>query len=219
MENIKTIGRVYMIISPSGRVYVGSTTLSFEQRWSYYFKMYCKPQIKLYNSFKKYGVHTHIFKKIWEGDINKMYFKEATLGSIFKTLTSKYGLNCILPKINDVYQNVCEETKQKLSFASKNRSPETIAKQKYYANNRPLEINKKISNTLKGRKQTEQQIRNAANTRWKVILQYDLNDNLIKEWTSTLEITKELNFNPENIRRCCRNKRKSYKKFKWKYKI
>jgi group I intron endonuclease len=218
MENIKTIGRVYMIISPSNRVYIGSTTQSFKQRWSHYYKLQCKSQIKLYNSLKKYNPINHIFLKVWEGDIKNMYKIEATIGREFRVLTSKYGLNCRLPKIDDIYKNTSEETRKKIGLASKNRTEESREKSRQSTLNRSPEINKKISNTLKNRKQTLSQIQNAAETRYKKIIQTDLKGNFIKEWNTTLEIKNELNINPENVRRCCRGTRKTYKKYNWKYK-
>ena len=57
------IGYVYMITSPTGRIYVGST-IDIEQRWKTYKKLDCKKQIKVYNSFKKHGVKNHIFNMI-----------------------------------------------------------------------------------------------------------------------------------------------------------
>lgn len=52
----------------------------------------------------------------------------------------------------------------------------------------------------------------------KAILQYDLNDNFIKLWDSGQEIKNELNYSKSAISQCCTNKRKTYKKFKWKFK-
>ena len=50
------------------------------------------------------------------------------------------------------------------------------------------------------------------------ILQFDLNDNLIKEWKCGDDIVKELGFNKSHIQKCCRNEKKTSNGFKWKYK-
>jgi len=59
---ISEIGFVYMIISPTNRIYVGST-VDIEERWADYYKYNCKSQLKLYNSLNKYGYEAHTFEK------------------------------------------------------------------------------------------------------------------------------------------------------------
>ena len=54
----------------------------------------------------------------------------------------------------------------------------------------------------------------------KQILQFDLNNNFIKEWGSINEVKRELNYNSFGIIKCCK-KIKKYKTaygFKWEYK-
>lgn len=50
------------------------------------------------------------------------------------------------------------------------------------------------------------------------VLQYDLNDNFIKEWDSIASASKELNIRSNNIVTCCSGKSKSSGGFIWKYK-
>jgi len=50
------------------------------------------------------------------------------------------------------------------------------------------------------------------------VLQYDLNGNFIKEWSSQNEATKSLNKNGDGIGACCRGKQKSAYGFIWKFK-
>jgi len=119
---------------------------------------------------------------------------------------------------NDIYKNISDETRKKIGIASSNRSEESKNKSRESAKNRPKEVNIRISNTLKGRKQSAEQIENAAKTRYKSVIQMDMENNFIKEWASPIEASQELGFNAERIRRCCRKIRNSYKKFKWKYK-
>jgi len=47
------------------------------------------------------------------------------------------------------------------------------------------------------------------------IFQFDLDFNLIKEWPSMAEVHRELNYNSNNISRCCSNKLKTYKNCIW----
>jgi hypothetical protein len=52
----------------------------------------------------------------------------------------------------------------------------------------------------------------------KPILQYDLEGNFIKEWTSATEASHFYNKTPESIRNCCNNKCKTSNGFIWKNK-
>jgi 5-methylcytosine-specific restriction endonuclease McrA len=50
------------------------------------------------------------------------------------------------------------------------------------------------------------------------IIQLDLNNNIIKEWSSAKVAGSELGIFDSNINSCCNNRLKTYKNFKWKYK-
>ena len=53
----------------------------------------------------------------------------------------------------------------------------------------------------------------------KSVYQYDINNNLIKEWVSTGSIERELGFNRACIRKCCNGDiKKSYGYF-WSWKL
>ena len=52
----------------------------------------------------------------------------------------------------------------------------------------------------------------------KTILQFDLNDNFIKEYPSIQQIYRETGFSQGNICGCCNGKYKQMYGFKWKYK-
>lgn len=52
----------------------------------------------------------------------------------------------------------------------------------------------------------------------KVVLQFDLNDNFIKEFPSLMQVYRELGFNQGNISKCCKGKYKTAYGFKWRYK-
>ena len=50
------------------------------------------------------------------------------------------------------------------------------------------------------------------------IMQYDLNDNFIKEWDCMNEASKKLNIHQSSISLCCVGKRNKAGGFKWEYK-
>ena len=52
----------------------------------------------------------------------------------------------------------------------------------------------------------------------KNIIQLDLNYKFIKEWPSILELCNTLDISNGNVLRCCKNERRTYKKFIWQYK-
>ena len=52
----------------------------------------------------------------------------------------------------------------------------------------------------------------------KIVLQYDLNGNFIKEWPSTMEIQRQMGYTNTNISACCLGKYKQRYGFKWQYK-
>lgn len=52
----------------------------------------------------------------------------------------------------------------------------------------------------------------------KIILQYDKNNSLIREWPSINEIKRSLNYDTASIWRCCRYKQKQAYNYIWRYK-
>lgn len=52
----------------------------------------------------------------------------------------------------------------------------------------------------------------------KKIIQYDLNDNFIKEWESISDAAKELNIPTTHISKCCLGKLNKTHSYKWRYK-
>lgn len=59
---------------------------------------------------------------------------------------------------------------------------------------------------------------NCSKDKIKNVLQYDLNNKFIKEWTSIREISKALGIDYSCINRCCLGQTKTSKGFIWKYK-
>lgn len=135
---------VYKITSPSNKTYIGSS-INIYKRWSKYKGMFCKSQIRLYNSFKKYGVENHTFEIITECEPKDLLKIESYWGNFYNVLNSETGLNCIIPKTNEEYKGVSEETKLKMSLSSKGQ----IAWNKGIP--QTLEVKNKLSKKLKGR--------------------------------------------------------------------
>jgi group I intron endonuclease len=220
-------GNVYMIINPEGKIYIGSTSKSFEERWKQYYSLNCKKQNKIYNSLVKYGVENHIFKKVWTGNINLMLKNEAILGRCFNVLDRNIGLNLALPKINDIYKCISEETREKLRISKKNISSETRLKMRNAALGtsrgkgriKSEEHKRNISLSKTGIKQSLETVLKCAESRKIPIIQYDLNWNFIKELDSVKNAGEYLKID-RSITKCCKGNKEypSSGKFKWKYK-
>ncbi len=118
---ISECGYVYMITCIiTNKIYVGSTQ-NFDYRFNQYYNLSCKSQRRLYNSFMSYGVNNHTFEVVWAGLLKDMLRYETMIGIYYEVLDNKLGLNCKLPKINDVYSFVSIETRNKISNSNKGR--------------------------------------------------------------------------------------------------
>lgn len=110
-------GKVYMITSPKGRRYVGSTTRVLSKRWSEYFRLSCKEQDKLYKSLKFHGPKNHKFEVLWEGSFEDTLKMERYYGDFYEVMDRNKGLNLKLPGYDDVPGITSERTKTNISKA------------------------------------------------------------------------------------------------------
>ena len=194
---------IYKITSPSGKIYIGST-FNIQNRISLYKNLYSKSQRKLYYSFVKYGWDNHIFEIIEECTSINRNEKEYFWGVYFNVL-SKKGLNCKLPKSDEYFTCISEETRQKMSEWQIGRKMSDEAK-------------KKMSESAKGKIVSEENRIKVSNFHSKSVLQFDLENNFIKEWKSSTEVQRVLKINQAHIGACCRKQRKTAGKFKWQFK-
>ena len=135
---------VYAIINPENKIYIGATT-SFKRRFYQYKGLYEKSQIKLYESFLKYGVDNHEFKIIEYCSEDMLNERERYWGEYYNCLDTKCGLNSVLPGYGDKKAIMSDDVKEKIGKAHKGK---TISE----------EQRKAQSEKLKGRKQTEEHI-------------------------------------------------------------
>ena len=61
------------------------------------------------------------------------------------------------------------------------------------------------------------QLKNKHKYESKSVLQYDLNNNFIKQWNSIADVERELNITHCNIVACLKNRRNNAGGFIWKY--
>ena len=151
---------IYKIISPLGRIYIGSSK-NLKVRMRDYRSLHCKSQYKLYNSLLKYGVDNHEFEVICNCELDKMLELEAKYGLEYNVL-SKENLNLMLPKISDKYKNYSEEALLRKSILSTGRIMSKESKLKISEKNKgnkhslghkhSEETKQKISESQKGNK-------------------------------------------------------------------
>ena len=120
-------------------------------------------------------------------------------------------------------QVVSEETRQKLRIANigKKMSPEAIEKTAQANRGRKVtdEVRKVISDKLKGIKIPPDVLLKRAQAQRKAILQFDMDGNFIKEWSSSKEAIDCMRPNNHNLSSHIKiGKPKSWCGFKWKYK-
>lgn len=160
-DRIKIIG-IYMITSPSGKIYIGQT-IDIDFRWYYYDGLKCKRQTKLLNSFLKYGVDNHQFEILCECEELDLEYLETAFIEFFDTFNTPYGMN--LTK-GGKHGKRSDETRKKISEANKGkkRSPEQIIKMRnaslgnknFEGKHHSEETKKKISEAHNGKKLTEE---------------------------------------------------------------
>jgi group I intron endonuclease len=127
---------IYKIVSPNGKVYIGST-LNYKSRINQYKRLHEISQTKLYNSLITYGVNNHIYEIIEECDIKYRYEKEHIYGLYYNVIDD--GLNSVLPKYGNVKALYSKDTLL-------NRSLAQIGKKA------SLDVRKKMSISQTGRK-------------------------------------------------------------------
>lgn len=132
-----------------------------------------------------------------------------------------------------LYGNLCNHTaggEGSLGYKQSQEHKDKISKS-LKGRRRPDDVKIQISKSHKGKilsLETKEKLRqvnlnkkstkNSRIKKGKVVLQFDLNGNFIKEWYSIGLITQELGFNKANISSCCKGRLKTAYKYKWSFK-
>lgn len=112
---------VYLIISPSGGRYVGSSK-RLDKRLNRYKNLSCSRQSAILSSLKKYGYENHTFKVLMYCKQSERLFWERIFGDLYLSLADfPNGLNIILPRYNEVPASLSTEFRNKISISQKER--------------------------------------------------------------------------------------------------
>ena len=233
-----TIG-CYRIISPTNKNYFGKS-INIERRLKGYAKARCKSQPKLYRSILKHGWGNHIVV-IYECSEDQMddceKYHIAWLSCI------KHGLNCMqggngARRCTDEQKKRMGESKKGLFAGEKNPmwgkkwSQERKDARKKWLNENVEKIREssrksstgrvysqesrdKKSKSLMGHTVSDAVRQRLRECRSKIVYQYNLSGEFIKEYSSVLEATRQtMSF---KISECANGKLKTSGGFIWKY--
>jgi group I intron endonuclease len=196
---------IYKITNPEDKIYIGYTT-NLYKRINYYKINKGIKQTKLYNSIIQYNWEQHKIELIEECTKDELRNKEQYWINYYNSWND--GLNSN-PGGGGIITHT-DETKQLISrMGQANKGKRIISHWKGKSRGEEFARNMSLSRTGKP---------NPKNA--KPILQYDLKNNFIKEWSSIKEANLYLGKDKDSsaISECCRKKRQNAYKFKWKYK-
>jgi group I intron endonuclease len=215
---------IYKITNPKGKIYIGQS-LDINIRWKYSYKnLTCKQQTKLFNSLKKYGPENHIFDTIEECLEEQLNEREIYWKKYYLNLFNNNWKQVLFHELYDSGGGPkSKETRKKIGDSNRGqkRSEETKKKmsQKAFGRVYSDESKQKMSQSKQGKKFAKDKKINMKGKRCKPILQYDLEGNFIKEWSSFKDITTDLGFHNSGLCFCCRGIQNTAYGYKWKYKI
>lgn len=201
-------GYIYKITSPSGRIYIGKT-VDFGSRMSSYRCGHAFKQKLLNHSLLKYGFENHHIEIIEEGEFEDKELNDLEILKIKEHnsyhFNNKMGMNlttggdgvCGLPCTIEVRAKI---SKTKL-------------------NNTPTEKELKARERMWGRKikKSNQWIKNSGLSIRKPIIQYDLDGNVVREWSGAIEVETVLGFSRKAILCNLKHKSKKSNGFIWRY--
>jgi len=216
---------IYKITSPSNKIYIGQSWY-LNKRISYYKNLPFKSQRKIYNSIVKYGWEAHKFEIIHELPLDTTQEVMDRYEILYWELYKDCGCEMLnirepgkgrgngkfseetklLMRKNNLGKKVSIETRLKLSESAKGRPRTEATKEK----NRQSNL---------GKKRTQKTKDKISESKGKVVIQLDLQNNFIKEWPSRASAAKSFGaVSQSNITDVCEGIRKTAFKFKWKNK-
>ena len=116
MNKKEIICGIYKITSPSGRVYIGQSE-DISKRWGNYKNVNKSNvgQVKLANSFKKYGTKAHTFEIIEQCNFEDLDCRERYWQDFYDATNT--GLNCVLTSCGDSPKEMVSNTGENHSGA------------------------------------------------------------------------------------------------------
>ena len=203
---------IYLITNNlNNKKYVGLTTRNLEVRWKEHTRH--KSQY-IDRAINKYGQNNFSITLLEECSDETLDEREKYWIDYYDTYRNGYNLTP--GGRNDSLINYSDKFLETKKLWQEGYGQKDISKK--------LNLNiETVHNYLLKNNITEKMIRERANhliglSKSKPVLQYDLNDILIKEWSTAMEAAETLGIKSKYITATCRGQQKTYNKMKWIYK-
>jgi group I intron endonuclease len=207
IDVITSLSGIYQIINTiNGKIYIGSS-VNLKQRFNDHKKLLRHnkhPNKHLQSAWLQYGENNFVFTILEYVEPLSLLIREQFYIDSLSTSNNKIGYNISKIAGNTFGTKRSEESKLKMSHARVKKSKVKELTELSY-----IENDHYSSGTINLGKN---------NKKSKPILQFDIENNLIKEWDSAGIAAKILNLSVGNIWMCCNNKYKTSGGFIWKYK-
>jgi group I intron endonuclease len=209
------MGYIYTIRNKTDKkIYVGQTIQDVEARWKDHLRKESNCRY-LKSAINKYGVDNFVFQLVcitFDNQLDDMEIK----------YIEQY--NCLVPngynlRLGGNSGRHHAETKQKISETLKKRYKNGLIHPRNQLGKLHSEISKKkISESLKGRKMSQESINKRIITRriYKII-QLDIHGNRLNTFDSCKEAAEYIGISLNSINLCCIGKAKTAKGFVWVY--
>ena len=200
MTTIRRNSGIYMLTSPSGKAYIGRAVCLYS-RLNKYKNGHNNKQPLIYKSILKYGFDKFKVDILIEFD-NSIENLNDILNKYESEFIAKY--NTISPNGYNMTSGgdctkLLQETKNKLSIASKNWYNSLSEENKLIKNN-TIMLSGIKSRYIKGQKQPRDIVEKITNSKKIPIKQYSKDLVFIKEWKSAKDVEDELGYCSSSIR-------------------
>lgn len=195
--------RIYKHTSPNGKVYIGVTREeNLNRRWQNGKGYESCPLF--WNAIQKYGWDSFIHEVIEEDvPIEQINERESYWIAFYKSNNRDFGYN--IEEGGHAYRTFSDETRKKISDALKGRT-------------KTPEHREKLRQANLGKKPTQEAVEKSARSRWKAIVQLDLDGNFIAEYSSIKEACEKTGAYGAGIAACRRGEQKTHHGYRWIYK-
>jgi hypothetical protein len=227
---------IYKITNPKGKVYIGQS-INIPVRKNKYTLNHTKGQPRISRSITKYGWENHLFEIIEECDVidldkRETYWKQYYLNQLNKNWDLVLFCN-IYDTGGGPKSDIWKQSKSRpiIQYDLEGNFIKEWASGKHFAEVNNLTNGSLITSCLKNKQKT------AYKSLWRYktvdypkqinpivleyetmkIIQYDLEENFIKEWGSILEASNSCNIKKQSIVNNLKNRSKSSGGFIWKY--
>lgn len=203
---------VYKHQSPSGKVYIGITSLRATKRWGHGCNY--RHNEYFYSAIKKYGWENFTHEVLFENlDKESAEQKEVELIALYKSNDKRFGYN--LTSGGESGTHPSEETRQRLSETHKGKKLGPCSEER----------KRRISQANMGKKKPHIGVPRSAECRKKIsaahskaVLQYTMSGEFVAEYESVTKASEAVGVAPPGISKSCRTQRTTAGGYMWKFK-